>query len=389
MARTRVLHVLTRLAVGGAQKSALELCRRLPRERYDVEVLAGPDTGQEGDLQAEFTAAGLPVHIFPGLHREENRASDLSALWRLSGFIKRGRYDVVHTHMAKAGVIGRMAAGLAHKPITVHTAHGWAWHNFLDRKTKEKYVGYERRAATHCQKIIVTNEKDRGKALANGVAPPAQFTLIRSGVDFSVFDPAQHDKAAARAELGLPEKAPIIITVGALTEQKNPLEAAQIVANVKNSFPELRWLVVGDGPLREALHAEAERLNLGDTFQWLGLRQDIPRLLAAADVFLLTSRWEGLPCTLLEAMAMGKAVVATQVDGVLDVIEDNVTGYVRDPEDVPELTAMVVRLFRAPNLIAEMYKGNAAFIRKPEFSVERMVEQVDALYQELLRVRKG
>ena len=185
----------------------------------------------------------------------------------------------------------------------------------------------------------------------------------------------------------MPEKAAIVNTVAALTAQKNPMETAEVIANVKKSFPELRWLLVGDGPLRADLQAEAVRLDLGDTFQWLGLRQVIPQLLAAADVFLLTSKWEGLPRTLLEAMAMGKAVVCTQVDGVLDVIEDNVTGYVRDPEDVAELTAMVVRLFRAPNLIADMYKGNTAFLRRPEFSAARMAEQTDALYQGLPRGR--
>src|SRR5262245_54227427 len=109
MARTRVLHVLTRLALGGAQRSTLDVCRLLPKDRYEVEVLAGPEVGSEQNIQAEFTDLGIPVHMLPGLHREENTASDLAALWRMVGFLRRGRYDVVHTHMAKAGVIGRLA----------------------------------------------------------------------------------------------------------------------------------------------------------------------------------------------------------------------------------------------------------------------------------------
>lgn len=387
MARIRVLQILTRFAVGGAQRCTLELARRLPADRYDVEVLAGPDLDTDGNLQPEFSAAGRPVHILPGLRREENPASDLAALWRLAGLIRRGRYDLVHTHMAKAGIIGRMAAGLAHRPITVHTAHGWPWHNYLDRKTKEKYIGYERRAAARTDRIIVTNEKDRGKALANGIAPPDRFIRIRSGIDLAEFDPLRFDRAACRAALGVSPTAPVVITVGALSTQKNPVEALEVVARVRRAFPELLYLWAGDGPLRAAAEAAAARLDLRETVRWLGVRDDIPALLAAADVFLLTSKWEGLPRTLLEAMAMGKAVVCTQVDGVLDVIEDNVTGYVRDPEDVEELAAMVVRLFRAPNLITDMHKGNTAFLRRPEFSVERMVEETDALYRSLLERR--
>ncbi len=387
MAKTRVLHMLTRLALGGAQRNTLDLAVHLPADRYDVEVLAGPDVGAEQGIQAEFTDRGIPVHILPGLHREESTASDLAALWRAVGFLRRGRYDILHTHMAKAGVIGRIAAGFAKVPVVVHTVHGWPWHNFIDRKTKERYVGYERRAAEHTDRLIVTSEKDRGKGLAQGVAPPDKFTLIRSGIDFDRFDPAAIDKAAARAALDLPEKAPIIVSVGALTDQKNPLEALEVVAKTKVSFPELRYLLVGDGPLRNDVLARAEQLGLDGHFSWLGNRSDIPTILAAADVFLLTSRWEGLPRTMIEAMAMGKAIVATQVDGVLDVIEDNVTGYVRDPGDVDELTAMCVRLFRAPNLITDMYKGNTAFIRRAEFTTAAAVASTDALYRELLAAK--
>lgn len=385
MARTRVLHIATRLAVGGAQKNTLDVCRWLPRDRYEVEVLAGPEVDSDGDLQPEFAAAGIKVHILPGLHRDENLASDLTALWRMVGVIRRGRYDIVHTHMAKAGVIGRLAAGFAHVPVILHTVHGWPWHNFLDRKTKDRYVDFERRAARRSDRIIVTSERDRGKGLAHHVAAPNKYELIRAGIDLELFDPARHDRAAARRELGLPDKAPVVVTVAALTEQKNPLEGLEVIAGARNSFPDLHYLVVGDGPLRAACEAKAAALGMASFVHFLGLTDRVPSALAAADVFLLTSRWEGLPRTLLEAMAMGKAVVATQVDGVLDVIEDNVTGYARDPGDVEELVAMVVRLFRAPNLIAEMYKGNAAFLRKPEFEVRNSVQRLDNLYRQLLR----
>lgn len=385
MAPTRVLQIATRLAVGGAQKHMLDLCRNLPRDRYEVEVLAGPEVGSDGDLQPEFAAAGIPVQILPGLHRDENLASDLTALWRMVGAIRRGRYQVVHTHMAKAGVIGRLAAGFAHVPVIVHTVHGWPWHNFLDRKTKERYVDFERRAARKSDRIIVTSERDRGKGLAHHVAAPNKYELIRAGVDLERYDPAKYDRAFCRAALGLPEKAPVVVTVAALTEQKNPLEAIEVIHRARHSFSDLHYLMVGDGPLRAACEAKVAELEIVPFVHFLGLTERVPEALAAADVFLLTSRWEGLPRTLLEAMAMGKAVVATQVDGVLDVIEDNVTGYARDPGDIDELTAMVVRLFRAPNLIAEMHRGNTAWLRRPEFDLKTSARRVDQLYQQLLR----
>jgi glycosyltransferase involved in cell wall biosynthesis len=385
MKRTRVLHVLTRLSLGGAQRTTLHTCQGLSKDRYEVELAAGPDTDDEGNIGGEFDAAGIPVHRVPGLRRDAGPSQALPAIWRLAGVIRKGRYDVVHTHMAMGGVVGRFAASFAKAPVTVHTVHGWPWHNALDKKTRDRYIGYERRAAEKCDRIIVTSERDKGKGLANAIAPPGKFVLIRSGIDFDRFDPEKHDKAGARARLGLPEKAPVVISVGALTPQKNPLEALEVVARTKASFPELHYVLVGDGPLRPDVERRAEELGLGGSFHLLGFRDDVPDLLAAADVFLLTSRWEGLPRTLIEAMAMGKAVVATQVDGVLDVIEDNVTGYARDPGDIDELTAMCVRLFRAPNLITEMYKGNTRYIRKPEFRVDRMVQATDSLYQSLLR----
>jgi glycosyltransferase involved in cell wall biosynthesis len=389
MSRRRVLLVATRLAVGGAQRHMLDLARRLPKERWAVDVLAGPDTGAEGNLQDAFVAEDVPVHILPGLRREESTTSDLAAFWRMIGVLRRGRYDVVHTHQAKAGVLGRLAAGYAKSPCVVHTVHGWPWHNALDRATRERYIGYERRAAPKTDRMILVSERDRGKGLAQKIAPVDRFTLIRAGIDLAEFDPAKHDRAAARQALGLPENARVVISVGALTTQKNPLEALEVVARARPVVPDLHYLVVGDGPLRPDAERRAAELGLGEAVRFLGLRDDVPALLAAADVFLLTSLWEGLPRTLLEAMAMGKAVVATQVDGVLDVIEDNVTGYVRDPGDVDELTAMLVRLFRAPNLIADMYKGNTAFARKPEFSVERTVDQVAALYESILQAKGG
>lgn len=389
MARTRVLHVLTRLALGGAQRNTLFTCRDLPKERYEVEVAAGPETGAEGDIHSEFDALKIPVHTIPALCRDGGTAQNLAAVWRLSNLMRRGRYDIVHTHMARAGVIGRFAASFANVPVRVHTVHGWPWHNALDRKTRDRYVDYERRAALRTDRLIVTSERDRGKGLANTIAPTSRFTLIRSGIDFDLFDPKKHDKAASRARLGLPEKVPVIISVGALTPQKNPLEALEVVARTRHAFPDLHYVIAGDGPLRAEVEARAAALNLDGQFHLLGLRDDIPQLLAAADVFLITSRWEGLPRTVIEAMAMGKAVVATQVDGLLDVIEENVTGYVRDPGEVEELAAMCVRLFRAPNLINEMFTGNSRFIRKPEFSLERMVSGIDALYQELLKEKKA
>jgi len=271
-----------------------------------------------------------------------------------------------------------------HVPAVVHTAHGWPWHNFLDRKTKDRYVGFERRAAEKSGKIIVTSERDRGKALAWKIAPVDRFEMIRTGIDLELFDPTRWDRAAGRQALGIADTAPVVITVGALTEQKNPLEALEVVGRTRHAFPELVWLVVGDGPLRAAMEGRAEALGLGESVRFLSTRNDVPALLAAADVFLLTSKWEGLPRTLIEAMAMGKSPVVTQVDGVLDVIEDNVTGYTRDPGDVDELTAMVVRLFRAPNLIRDMAAQNPVFIRNQKFSVERMVTQIEGIYDRLL-----
>jgi len=213
--------------------------------------------------------------------------------------------------------------------------------------------------------------------------------LIRSGIDFAAFqstglEPGVARRADVRAALGLPPEAPVVLTVACLKPQKAPGDIIAVAGRVLRRQPDARFLVAGDGELRPQLEAMIRAEGLEGRVVLLGWRRDIPRLLRAADLFLLTSRWEGLPRAILEALLAGLPVVAAAADGVTDVVKDGVNGYVAPIGDVERLADRVIELLQAPGLRRRM---SAAASLPAEFDIHTMVRQQEALYMELLKAK--
>jgi glycosyltransferase involved in cell wall biosynthesis len=377
-----VLHVITRLIVGGAQENTMLTAAVLDPDRYAVDVISGPQTGPEGSLIEEIHTRGVPLSIELALVREINPLKDLRALLALCCHIRRGHYTIVHTHSSKAGILGRWAAWLAGVPVIVHTVHGWGHHERQHPLTRRFYILLEQLTQRITDRLIVVSSRNIEKGLADGIASPEKYVIIRSGIELDRFRTPTRSRRDVRAELHIPPGAAVVGTVTRLSPQKAPLDFVKAVARVAEQRPNVHFVVVGDGPLRAEVEARVAAAGLADRFHLAGLRRDVPDLLHSFDVFALTSLWEGLPRVLPQAMAAGLPIVATAVDGNAEAVESGVNGLLTPPGDTRALAAALLRLLDDPALAAEM--GAAGRERSAEFGARKMVNDIAALYEALL-----
>ena len=306
MSQVRVLHVITRLIVGGAQENTMLTAALLAPARYAVDVVSGPQTGPEGSLIPEVRARGIRLTILPSLVREVNPARDVAALVALTRLIRRGRYDVVHTHSSKAGILGRWAAYRAGAPVIVHTVHGWGHHDRQRPLVRWFYVLLERATQRITDRLIVVSPRNTQKGLADGIATPDKYVTIRSGIELERFRQPSRPRADVRAELGIPPGAAVVGTVTRLSPQKAPLDFVATAAQVAARRQGVHFVIVGDGPLRAEVEAQVAALGLTGRVHLTGLRRDVPDLMHGFDVFVLSSLWEGLPRA-LKAVMCGRA----------------------------------------------------------------------------------
>lgn len=381
-----ILHIITRLIIGGAQENTMYTAALLDGSRFRVEVISGPQTGSEGSLIEEVRHRGVALTILPELVRQVSPVNDLRALVKLTRRIKAQGYAVVHTHSSKAGVIGRLAARLANTPIIIHTVHGWSFHQHMHPWLKNTYILLERLAASFSDAIIVVASPDIEKGLRAGIGRPDQYHLIRSAIPLEVFDPEKVDRQAARRKLGIAPDTLVLGNVGRFSPQKNPLDWVRVASMVAQELPDCRFLLVGDGPLRAEVEALISASNLFERTTLTGLRRDVPDMLAAMDVFLLTSLWEGLPRVIPQAMAMGIPVVANRANGTAEALLHGASGYLCPPDDLDCLAAGCLELLRDPERRRSMGARGRAYAIE-EFDLKEMVSQIADLYDELLAQR--
>jgi len=358
----------------------------LDSHRFQVEVLCGPQTGSEGSLIEEARSHSIPLTILPNLVRQVSPLHDLRALSSLVAHMRRGRYTIVHTHSSKAGILGRLAARLAGVPVIVHTVHGWSFHDYMSPIVRQTYILLERWMASLSQALIVVARRDIEKGLRQNIGSEGQYHLIRSAIPLEEFDPARYDCQSVRRELGIPASAVVVGNVGRFSDQKNPLDWVNVAAQVARTSPNVHFLLIGDGPLRPQVEAKLAEEGLSERTTLTGLRRDVPSLLAAMDVFMLTSLWEGLPRVIPQAMAMGLPVVANRADGTQEVIQDGVSGYLLTPAYTTDMAMRIIELIADPLLRREMgAKGRLFAVR--EFDLRQMVAQIERLYEDLISQR--
>jgi glycosyltransferase involved in cell wall biosynthesis len=370
----RVLHVITHLDAGGAQDNTLLTVAGLDRDRWEVDLLAGP-----GACEARAREVADRLIVLPRLRRALVSPADVGVALTLLRIV--GAYDVVHTHGSKAGVLGRLAARARGVPAVVHTIHGFPVHDHMPRWQWRVLLTLERLAARCADRIVCVCEANAAEALVLGVARSDQLRVVASGVPTEVVLSGSGDRV--RRGLGIPADAPLLVTITRLMEQKAPLDFVAAARRVLAAIPTAHVLMAGDGPLRERVATAAAgepRLHL------LGLRSDVPDLLAAADVVAFSSLWEGLGRALTEAVLAGRPVVATAVNGVPDLVVDGATGHLTPPGRPDVLADRVVEVLARPDRGAAMGAAGAARIAG-RFDVAEMVQGLDRLYTEALAER--
>lgn len=386
--RIRVVRVIARLNVGGPALHATLLTERLDPARYDSLLVSGTEDPTEGNYLALQGKALARLSVLPALGREIRGGQDLAALARLVGLMRRVRPHVVHTHTAKAGTLGRLAAFLTRVPVIVHTYHGHVFHGYFSPAKTRAFLAIERWLGRRTDCLLTVSESVRGELLRLGLGPPERLRVMPLGLDLDRFLACEARRGELRAELGLGEGAALVGIVARLVPIKAHEVFLEAAARLAALLPESRFLVVGDGERRPALEAEARRLGLGDRVRFLGWRRDLDRIYADLDVVVLTSRNEGSPVSLIEAMAAARPVVGTRVGGVPDLVEDEVTGRLVPSSDAPALAEAVRALLADPTRRRELGQAGRRAVVAP-FGAERLLADMDRLYAELLREKLG
>jgi len=383
----RIVHPITRLIIGGAQENTMYTAASLDKRRYAVEILSGPQTGSEGSLIDEVRSLNIPLTILPDLLRQISPINDLKAYQKMSRLFREREFSIVHTHSSKAGILGRFAARSANVPIIVHTIHGWSFHAYMPGWKRQLYILLERMAAKYSNALIIVSSRDLQKGLDSGIGKPEQYHLIRSAIPLEEFDPSKVDGSNLRKVFGIPMDTPVIGTVSRFSEQKNPLEWVEVASYVHQKNPQAWFLIVGDGPMRSKVECAIQKNALGEQTILTGLRRDIPDLMSAMDIFILTSLWEGLPRVVPQAMAMCLPVLSNRTDGISEAVQDGVTGFLFSPDEPALFAQKCIELIKEPEIRKQMGElGRKTVIR--EFDLNLMVAQIQDLYDELILKKK-
>ena len=372
-APARVLRLVTRLNIGGPARQALLLTKELA-DTFPTVLAAGRPTETEGEMSDPDVA----VRYLPLVRPLDPRA-DVRAFGAVRRLMQQTQPAIVHTHMAKAGLVGRFtAATVRPRPRTVHTFHGHVLEGYFRPAVQRTFIEIERRMASRTDVLVAVSEEIRDELLELGIGRPAQYQVIRLGFDLSPFTAVEEPTGTLRKSLGLDADIPLVGVIGRLVPIKDLGTAVTAVARLEG----VHMVFVGDGECRSQLEAQTRALGVGDRVHFTGW-WDVPATLSDVDVVALTSRNEGTPVALIEAGAARRPVVATRVGGVPLVVQDGVTGFLAPAGDAPALAVHIERLLASPELRRSM--GEAGRQRVLDrFSKERLLRDVTALYTGLL-----
>lgn len=375
----RVLEVMESTE-GGTRRHLMDIVTHLPVGRFQVSVACSTrrDPHFLGDIR-RMTAMGVRVHEVP-MRRDIRPIGDLIAFLRLWRIMRRGGFDVVHTHSAKAGFLGRLAGRLARVPRVIHTPHTFPFEMDVGRLSRFFYLRLERLAGRSCDRIVCVSPSQR--ALARSVADPDLVVLIENGIPPPP-PPEASERTQRRRELGLNPDIPVAAVIGRFTLQKGHDVFIEAARQVAERLPSTRFVLVGDGELRTHLENLILAAGMKERFLLTGAREDAGNLLAAFDVVVLPSLWEGLPYTLLEAMAAGRGVVATRVGGMPDVIENGVDGLLVPPKDPAALAEAMATLLDNEKLRSKM-GAHARRTVLNRYDIRETMSRLAALYEGML-----
>jgi glycosyltransferase involved in cell wall biosynthesis len=387
----RIAHIITRMIVGGAQENTLYNCQDLIAEHGDdVLLITGPSIGPEGALLQQGRGAEVPLEIISSLRRAIHPLNDTRAYYALRRAIRSFRPDVVHTHSAKGGFLGRLAAWAERAPAIVHTVHGAPFHPYQSLAARRLFQQCERYAARRCHHLISVADAMTDLMVSAGVAPREKFTTVYSGMDVEPLLAANSHRDSMRASLGYAPEHVVVGKIARLFALKGHDDVIEAAKGVVASNPQVRFLLIGDGILRATLERQIESAGLGKYFQFTGLVSPakIPEYLGAIDLLVHASLREGLARALPQALIAGKPVVSYDVDGAREVAIGGETGFLVPPRDIAGLTSAISKLVADADLRCQLGStGRGRFTN--QFRHQTMTRQIRALYERVLAEQGG
>jgi glycosyltransferase involved in cell wall biosynthesis len=381
MSKIKILYIITKLELGGAQKQLLELIRNLDKDKYTIFLF----TAREGILIKD--AESIPClkikkSIF--LERPINPLRDIFALIEIYLFIRKIKPQIVHTHSSKAGILGRLASRFAKVKIIIHTVHGWSFNDYQFWLLRWFFIGLERLTAQFTTRLIVVSHYDRDKGLRNKIGTEDKYVLIHYGINYEDFD--IEPDLNLKKELKIDQRDLVVGMIACFKPQKGIFDFIKSAYRVAQEFPQVKFLLVGDGILRPKIEKLIIRFKIEDKFILTGWRRDIPKILSIMDIFVLTSLWEGLPIVVLEAKASKKPVVATDTGGIREIIKNLNDGFLVNRGKIEEIAQRIILLLKDKRM-REKIKETTKFSLDHRFSLSQMLKDTDGLYNQLLKER--
>jgi glycosyltransferase involved in cell wall biosynthesis len=386
----RIAHVITRMIIGGAQENTLYNCEDLIRQSGDdVLLITGPAIGPEGDLLGQGRGGGVPIRLVPSLRRAIDPRRDTASYSALKRALREFRPDVVHTHSAKAGFLGRLAASAVTVPAILHTVHGAPFHSYQSAAARNLFRWCEWYAARHCHALISVADAMTDLMVSAGIAPREKFTTIYSGMDVEPFLQADLHRAEMRERLGYQPQHIVIGKIARLFHLKGHSDVIRAAAKVVRANPNVRFLFIGDGILRDELQAQINAAGLKEYIHFAGLvpPAEIPRWIGAMDMLVHASLREGLARALPQALIAGKPVVSYDIDGAREVAIHGETGFLVPPA-WNNLTEPLITLAGNEQLRRRLGQtGREQFTE--QFRHEFMTRRIRELYERVLAQRAG
>lgn len=386
----KVLEIITLFSIGGATETVVSMAEGLMKDGKTVHIATGPNIISEGSMYETAKNLNIPVFTFKNLRRDINIFRDALVIYQLYRFIKKGNYNIVHTHSSKAGVVGRIAARFARTPVVLHTVHGLPFHRYQSKLKKKAFIFIEKFSSLFCDKIVAVTDTIIKTMLAYNIGNRNKYAMIRSSFDIENYKTnGEVERKKTKHRFGIEEDDIIIGKIARLSELKGHKYLLESFKLISLKIPQARLLLVGNGELEYDLKRFVDENNLKDKVIFAGLitPEEIPSIIEIMDIVVHASLLEGLARVLPQAIMMEKPVISFDLDGAYEIIKDGVNGYLIKPLDTEQLGEKIVYLCNHPELIKEFGKKGRELLGD-QFSSKRMVTQINELYSSLYELKK-
>ncbi len=385
MAKTKIAHIITKLELGGAQKTTLLLLKYINKQDYEAHLITSSGSLLINDA---LSMPDIRVFLEPALIGEINPFKDIISFWRILKYLKREKISLIHTHSSKAGIIGRWAGRFAGVRFIFHTVHGWPFHIETNILVRFFYILLEKITSWITTRLIMVSDTDLKAGLKHVNKNRAKYVRISYGIESREFFNTYHIKknkdTRLVSSLNIREDACVVGVICCFKPQKAPLDFVKVAKAVIDKGADVQFLSIGDGILKPAAEKMSLELGLNGNIKFLGWRKDIPALLSVVDILLLTSRWEGMPVVFFEAMASGVPIVATDVGGASEVVKDGISGFLEKTGACEKLAEDVLLLAGNPEKRQTFSKGARENFRD-EFDIAYMTTRIENVYEQSIK----